>query len=149
MQNRVLECRTKNVSVLVPRDWMPDEPTVRTLAYISQMVLSGLHLNIGRATVLFVEDASAGVDNIVLRTEKTSRNCSALVLVHPKMRSLVVSVRSDDNIAGVVAGGAAITRYNFIHPKAAELEEVNIYESAYENALKLIHSARAKRRVSE
>lgn len=111
--------------------------------------MSALHLNIGRAKIVFVEDATAGPDHIVLRTTKSSREREALLLVHPKMKSLVVSRRSDENIAAVVAGGAAITRYTVIHPHATESNEAEIYQTAYEAALHLISSARASRSVSE
>lgn len=149
MQFKFLECSTRNVSVLVPRDWRPDVPTVRLLAYISQKVLTTLHLNIGRANILFVEDASAGVDTMVLRTTKSFWDRKALLLVHPRMKSLVVSSKTDDNIAGVVAGGAAITRYNLFHPYATKLKEEEVYKFAYASALNLIHSARAIRSGSE
>lgn len=141
-KNELLVCSTRNVSVAVPSEWLPDQPVVIAMAYISQHVLDRLHLGLGRARVRFVADATPGPDNILLRTSDTIWNTEAKILVHPRMRHMVVSSRSNDAIAGLVASGAAVSRHIIFHPFTNESAIDAVSKRANEIALEFIANAR-------
>ena len=141
-QNELLICSTRNVSVAVPGEWYPDQPVVVAMAYISQHVLDKLHLSLGRARIRFVEDATPGPDNILLRTSDTFWNTEAKILVHPRMKHMVVSSRSSDAIAGLVASGAAVSRHIIFHPFTNEAAIDAVSKRANEMALEFIANAR-------
>ena len=144
IRNEALVCSTRNVSVAVPRDWYPDEPTVRSLAYISQQVLNILHLNIGRARVNFVINAKSGHDHVITRTPDHIWRTEASILVHPKLKIAIVSKRSDDNIAGIVAAAAVSTRYILFHPFTSEDKRQKVQDHAHELAVEFIANARRR-----
>lgn len=139
-----LVCKTRNVSVAVPSNWHPDQAVVVAMAYISQEVLNRLHLNLGRARIRFIADATPGADHIVLRTSDTIWNTEAKILVHPRMKHMVVGSRSNDAIAGLVASAAAVSRHIVFHPFTKEPAIQAVQDKANELALEFIASARRK-----
>ena len=143
-QNELLICSTRNVSVAVPSEWYPDQAVVVAMAYVSQEVLNTLHLNLGRARIRFVVDASPGADHILLRTSDTIWNTEAKILVHPRMKHMVVSSRSIDEIAGLVASGAAVSRHIIFHPFTNESAIDAVSKRASSLALEFIANARAR-----
>ncbi len=142
--NEHLICRTKNVSVAVPAEWYPDQAVVVAMAYISQEVLNKLHLNFGRARIRFIADATLGADHILLRTSDTIWNTEAKILVHPRMKNMVVSSRSSDAIAGLVASAAAVSRHIIFHPFTKEPAIQVVQDRANTLALDFIKNARRK-----
>lgn len=143
-QKELLVCSTRNVSVAVPSEWYPDQAVVISMAYISQHVLDKLHLSLGRARIRFIEDATPGADHIVLRTSDTIWNTEAKILVHPRMKHMVVSSRSSDAIAGLVASGAAVSRHIIFHPFTKESAIQAVQDRASSIALEFIANARTR-----
>lgn len=144
IRNERLECGTRNVLIVIPRTWYPNTETIRAMAYISQHVLDTLHLAIGRARITFVEDAKPGPDQLIMRTHDKFLLHDAQILVHPRMKILVVSDKSDDNIAGFVASAAALTRYSLCLPWASEDKKAALKDRAHSIALRFIENARSK-----
>ncbi len=141
-QKEFLICSTRNVSVAVPSEWLPDQPVVIAMAYIGQHVLDRLHLSWGRARIRFVADATQGSDNILLRTSDTIWNTEAKILVHPRIKHMVVGSRSSDAVAGLVASGAAVSRHIIFHPFTNESAVDAVSKRANEIALEFIANAR-------
>lgn len=139
-----VECGTSNVLLVIPRAWYPDENTIRAMAYVSQHVLGTLHMAIGRARITFVEDAKYGTDQLVIRTPDKLFRHDAQILVHPRMRNLVVSDRSDDNVIGIVASAAALTRYSIFSPWASEEKKAVMQRRAHSLAVQFIENARTR-----
>ena len=140
--NELLVCSTRNVSVAVPSEWYPDQAVVVSMAYISQHVLDTMRLGIGRARIRFLEDATPGADHILLRTSDTIWKPEAKILVHPRTKHMVVSSRSNDAIAGLVASGAAVSRHIIFHPFTKESAIDAVSKRANEIALEFIANAR-------